>query len=201
MLKLLADIVAVKARSPTTVLLRESNATSDGEFARVGTFPEGGLTESNGKTLYISMFNRVTSSKDAPLGSSPTKVAWLTVVSLVAMKSSVASISITPGLDGLEAMPIRPSGDPVLKLNGEVACALGIDAKPEKTIPTNITRRMIGAVDDPERRFKSLKPYRPNDVKPSGAKPHPDESQIQASTTWFSRPGKSRRAKRDLFHL
>jgi hypothetical protein len=182
-LKLVANVVAVKVRSPTTALLRESNATSDGEFTRVGTFPEGGLTESNGKTLYISMFNRVTSSKDAPLGKSPMKVAWLTVVSLVVIKSSAGSILVTPGLDGLEAEPIKPSGDPVLKLNGEVACAQGTDSNPEKTIPTNNSRRIIGAVDDPKGRFKSLKHYHPNDVKPSGAKPHLDESQIQASTT------------------
>jgi hypothetical protein len=80
-------------------------------------------------------------------------------------------------------MPIKPSGDPVLKLNGVVACALGMDAKHEKTVPTNNSRRIIGAVDDPKGRLKSLKLYHPNDVKPSGAKPHPDESQIQASTT------------------
>ena len=54
--KLLADIVAVKMRSPSTVLLRESKALSEGELTRVGTLPEGGLTESRGKTLYISIF-------------------------------------------------------------------------------------------------------------------------------------------------
>jgi hypothetical protein len=75
------------------------------------------------------------------------------------MKSSAASILITPGLDGLEAMPIKPSGDPVLKLNGEVACALGMDAEPEKTIPTNNSRRIIGAADDTKVRFMSLKLY------------------------------------------
>jgi len=58
-----------------------------------------------------------------------------------------------------------------------------MDAKPEKTIPTNNSMIVIGAVDDPKGRFKSLKLYHPNDVKPSGAKPHPDESEIQASTT------------------
>ncbi len=120
-LKLLDNVVTVKVRSPRTALLRESKALSEGELVRVGTFPDGGLTESVGKILYISILTRVMSNKESPLGKSPMNVAWSTVVPRVAMKSSAASISISPPPGGLEAMPIKPSGDPVLKENGEVA--------------------------------------------------------------------------------
>src|SRR5712692_9065031 len=92
--------------------------------------------------------------KGAPLGKSPMNVAWLTVVSRVAMKSSAASISSSPGLGGLEAMPILPSGDPVLKLKGELAYAPWMGAKLENTIPTNKSRIIIGAVEDAKSCFK-----------------------------------------------
>ena len=44
-----ASRVVVQA-SPDEVLERESNATSEGELTRVGTWPLGGLAESAGKT-------------------------------------------------------------------------------------------------------------------------------------------------------
>src|SRR5713226_9361936 len=102
------------------------------------------------------------SDKGASLGKSPMKVAWLTVVSRVAMKSSAASISSRPTLGGLEAIPIKPSGEPVLKLNAEVACAQWREAKPEKTIPTSNSRRITGAVENPEVRFKPTFSYHSN---------------------------------------
>ena len=94
------------------------------------------------------------SNKDAPLGKSPMKVAWSIVVSRVATKSSAASISSSPALGGLEAIPIDPSGDPVLKLKGELAYAPWRDAEPEKTIPTSNGKKTIGDFEDPKVRFK-----------------------------------------------
>ena len=48
-LKLAFRSVVVNVRS-ASALLRASKSTSEGELARVGTWPDGGLTESNGKT-------------------------------------------------------------------------------------------------------------------------------------------------------
>ena len=54
----------------------------------------------------------------APVGSSPTKVAWLIRVWFDTMKSSAVSVSTCPALGRRDKVPINPSGLPVLKKNG-----------------------------------------------------------------------------------
>ena len=80
----------------------------------------------------------MTSVKGTPIGNNPVNVAELIVVASLKMKSSAASVSRGPLLDGLEAMPINPSGEPVLKLNGVTACALGAAAIPKIAAPVSI---------------------------------------------------------------
>jgi len=60
--------------SPPDVLFRASNETSDGEFVRAGTFPDGGFVEFKGKILYNS--TRSSAMVDPPVGNNPVNVAF-----------------------------------------------------------------------------------------------------------------------------
>ena len=50
-------------------------STSEGELAREGTLPEGGMAESSGKTWYTSTSTSLISSGFVPDGTNPTIVA------------------------------------------------------------------------------------------------------------------------------
>ncbi len=117
-LKLVVNTVVVKL-SPPDVLFRASKEKSDGEFVRVGTFPDGGFVEFKGKIRYNSI--PTSPMLDPPEGNNPVKVAFLIVAAWFRTKSSPVSVSIFPVLAGLEAVPTFPSGTPLLKWNGEVA--------------------------------------------------------------------------------
>src|SRR5262249_36090266 len=75
--------------------------------------------------------------------SRPKIVAWLMTVVSVGKKSSAVSVSIFPGLGGLESAPSAPSGRPVAKKNGAahrgvVRQTLNANAEPIK-LARNIT--------------------------------------------------------------
>src|SRR4051794_19155255 len=84
------SVLVVKVRS-LTAESRESSATSDGEFTRVGTLSVEKVgdplvrptSESFGKTRYISTTTWPTSPMDAPPVSSPVNVALVIRVELV----------------------------------------------------------------------------------------------------------------------
>ena|SRR2546427_7770727 len=75
------------------------------------------------------------------------------VVADVKMKSSAASISTNPPLDGLDAVAILPSGEPVLKKNGELACALGMIVMPDITIPVNKNTKIATMTEEDTKAF------------------------------------------------
>jgi hypothetical protein len=103
--------VDVENDNPPAPLSREANATSDGEFARVGTAGVRTVFESLGKTRYISMTTSETLGRP-PVGPGtniPINDAELTNDREPRTKSSAASIS-NPGVAGREAIPIRPLG-------------------------------------------------------------------------------------------
>src|SRR6266481_1044895 len=111
--------VAVKLSVPKLPSrVAESISTSEGELARVGTFPEGGSTESAGNTWYTSTSTFPISAGVAPEGIKPKMVAPLMTVVSVRIKSSAVSVSSLPPLGGWDSAPSRPSGLPVLKKNG-----------------------------------------------------------------------------------
>src|SRR5689334_8038142 len=111
----------VKLRLPS-LLLRSSNATSEGELTRVGTcevLKLGGpdvrpTSESFGKTRYISTRTFAISEVAEPLGSSPVKVAAVTCAPVGNKKSSALSISILPVLSGCVADAISLVGKSLL---------------------------------------------------------------------------------------
>ncbi len=119
---------------PPPPLSRDSKATSEGEFTRVGTWEVEKTgsplvrptSESAGNTRYISTRTVPMLPSDDPVGMRPWNVA---LVSLreppLTTKSSADSISILPALSGRDAVAILPSTSPVLKKKGT---ALLIDA-------------------------------------------------------------------------
>src|SRR5689334_15289242 len=95
--KLAARTVVVYVRFPAAVS-RESNSTSDGEFARVGTLGVRIVFESKGKMRYISTSTSPSVGVPPPVDTiTPVNVAELICAPVPPIgKSSAASISILP---------------------------------------------------------------------------------------------------------
>src|SRR5437868_3504904 len=87
-----------------------SISTSEGELAREGTLPEGGLAESRGKTWYTSISTSLIFSRGVPKGTNPIILACVMIVVCCRMKSSAVSVSSFPGLARRDSAPSRPSG-------------------------------------------------------------------------------------------
>src|SRR3982751_2329829 len=86
---------------------RLSNATSEGELARGGTFGTRAVLESNGNTRYIStVTEEIVGNPPTPGTSSPTNEAPVMLVCDVNAKSSAASISLPAGETGRLAIAI-----------------------------------------------------------------------------------------------
>ena len=120
--KLPCSVAVAKVRLPGAES-RVSNATSDGEFTRVGTLAVEKVgdplvrptSESFGNTRYISTTTWPMLGF-APV-SNPVKVALVITVELegAKTKSSADLISNLPPTSGRVAVAILPSGSPVLK--------------------------------------------------------------------------------------